>query len=85
MAAFAASLEADFGSTTIAREIRPSSLLLGRHGIDGFVENIVNPVLDVMSTDDGSYLPLRALLGTFCAELATKMVNFTKVYLFYFG
>ncbi|KAJ7312339.1 hypothetical protein DFH08DRAFT_448629 [Mycena albidolilacea] len=76
--AFATSLEADFGSTTSARAIRPSSLLVGPHGIDGFVEKIVIPLLDSMSPDDVSYSPLRTLLGTFCNELATKLVNHSK-------
>ncbi|KAJ7795295.1 hypothetical protein B0H14DRAFT_3554849 [Mycena olivaceomarginata] len=76
--AFATSLEADFGSTTSARAIRPSSLLVGPHGIDGFVEKIVIPLLDSMSPDNASYSPLRTLLGTFCNELATKLVNHSK-------
>jgi hypothetical protein len=79
VAAFATSLEADFGSTTSARLIRASSLLVGPHGIDGFLEKIVIPLLDSMPTNDPSYIPLRALLGTFCGELAIKMTNYTKV------
>ncbi|KAJ7823892.1 hypothetical protein B0H14DRAFT_3729665 [Mycena olivaceomarginata] len=72
------SLKAGFGSTTSARAIQPSSLLVGPHGIDGFVEKIVIPLLDSMSPDDASYSPLRTLLGTFCNELATKLVNHSK-------
>ncbi|KAF7354471.1 hypothetical protein MVEN_01136300 [Mycena venus] len=78
VAAFATSLEADFGSTSNARDIRTTSLLVGPYGIDGFVEKIVIPFLDSLSPDDPSYVPLRALLGNFCGELATKMMNFTK-------
>ncbi|KAJ7909557.1 hypothetical protein B0H13DRAFT_2330262 [Mycena leptocephala] len=78
VAAFATSLEADFGSITSARLIRASSLLVGPHGIDGFLEKIVIPLLDSMPTDDPSYIPLRALLGTFCGELAIKIANHTK-------
>ncbi|KAJ7603861.1 hypothetical protein DFH06DRAFT_1392519 [Mycena polygramma] len=78
VAAFATSLEADFGSITSARAIRTSSLLVGPHGIDGFVEKILIPLLDSLSPDDPSYLPLRAMLGTFSGELSTKLVNFTK-------
>jgi hypothetical protein len=78
VAAFATSIEADFGSTTNARVIRTTSLLVGPHGIDGFVDKIVIPLLDSFSPEDPSYVPLCALLGNFCGELAIKMLNFTK-------
>ncbi|KAJ6559456.1 hypothetical protein DFH09DRAFT_1083622 [Mycena vulgaris] len=75
--AFATSIETDFGSTTSARAIRASSLLLGPHGINGLIKKTIIPLLDALSPTDPSYLLLRAMLGTFCGELII-MINYTK-------
>ncbi|KAK7034255.1 hypothetical protein R3P38DRAFT_2617291 [Favolaschia claudopus] len=75
---FANTLEADFGSATSSTAIRPAALLVGAHGIDGFIEKIIDPLLDTMPSTHPSYRPLMALLGNFCNELSRRMINFSK-------
>ncbi|KAK7034872.1 hypothetical protein R3P38DRAFT_3493171 [Favolaschia claudopus] len=75
---FANTLEADFGSATSSTAIRPAALLVGPHGIDGFIEKIIDPLLDTMPSTHPSYRPLMALLGNFCNELSRRMINFSK-------
>ncbi|KAJ6611568.1 hypothetical protein B0H10DRAFT_1952985 [Mycena sp. CBHHK59/15] len=76
--AFVTTLEADFGSATAASAIRPSALLFGPHGIDGFVEKIIDPLLNTMPSTHPSYRPLMSFFTNFCAEITRKMTNFTK-------
>ncbi|KAJ7937552.1 hypothetical protein B0H13DRAFT_2261450 [Mycena leptocephala] len=71
-------LEADFGSATAASAMRPSALLFGPHGIDGFVEKIIDPLFNTMPSTHPSYRPLMSFFTNFCAELTRRMTNFTK-------
>ncbi|KAK7025865.1 hypothetical protein R3P38DRAFT_3193490 [Favolaschia claudopus] len=76
--AFVTALEADFVSATSADAMKPSALLVGPYGIDGFLDKIINPLLDTMPAHHPSYRPLMSLLGHFSGELSRKMTNFNK-------
>jgi hypothetical protein len=79
MAHFKYTIVSDFGSATDAHFIRGSALLVGDLGIDGFMSNVVNKLLDVLPLEHSSYQPLLDLLSIFVKELVRKMVNCKKV------
>jgi hypothetical protein len=55
------------------------ALLVGDFGINGFVTNIIDKLLDTLPLDHSAYTELFDLLGNFSAELARKMRNWRKV------
>ena len=68
----------DFGGL-VARDIRSHTLLVGPYGIDGFVTNVVDEVLDTLPLGHPNYRAFMELLGAFCGELGQKLSNFRKV------
>ena len=69
----------DFGSATDASKMRPDALLIGDLGINGYLDNVVDELLNMLPLTHESYAALFDLLGTFSAALARKMRNWKKV------
>ena len=76
--AFREALTADFGGLT-SRTMNSSSLAVGPYGIDGFIDSIIDEILDILPLEHINYGDLKQLLVTFCGELAHKMSNYRKV------
>jgi len=76
---YVSTLEVDFGSFRDANSIRAGSLLLGRHGIDGLLSQWVYPVVDTLDVEHHTYDGMRALVLSFCQQLALRLRDFTKV------
>jgi hypothetical protein len=79
VAEFKFAIVSDFSSASDAHHIHGSALLVGDLGINGFMSNVVNELLDVLPLEHLSYQPLLDLLSTFVKELVRKMVNWKKV------
>ena len=69
----------DFGSATDASKMCPDALLISDLGINGYLDNVVNELLNMLPLTHESYAALIDLLGTFSAPLARKMQNWKKV------
>ncbi|KDQ53388.1 hypothetical protein JAAARDRAFT_197537 [Jaapia argillacea MUCL 33604] len=74
----AKAMVADFQHCSDSTMMSDSKLLLGEYGIDGFMTNIVNRLLDSMALDDRRYGPLMELVDKFCHALARRMSNYKK-------
>jgi hypothetical protein len=76
---FADCLKKDFGSIDDASRMSAMALVMGPHGLNGFLDEIIDPLLDTLPINHPSYSNLMALLSTFCKELARKISNHRKV------
>ena len=69
----------DFGSVTDASKMHPDALLIDDLGINGYLDNVVDELLNILPLTHESYTALFDLLGTFSVALAWKMWNWKKV------
>lgn len=76
---FETALKTDFGSIDDAKNMFSSSLLIWLDGISGFMDMIINELLNSLPLDHPTYGALMTLLGMFCRELVKKKTNHKKV------
>ena len=72
-------LKKDFGSVMDMSDMSVTALIMGPHGLDGFLSRILDPLLDTLPITHSSYNDLYKLLSTICKELAKKISNHKKV------
>ncbi|TFK50897.1 hypothetical protein OE88DRAFT_1735631 [Heliocybe sulcata] len=68
----------EFGTDRDPARIDDASLLLGPLGLDGFMQHVIDPLLDSLPTSHANYEELMKFFRTFCGAVAHKMTNVKK-------
>ncbi|KDR65088.1 hypothetical protein GALMADRAFT_570693 [Galerina marginata CBS 339.88] len=68
----------DFGHTSDPAQVKPECLMTGEHGLDGFLEKIVYPMVDGMMVGHVSYLIISCILRNVCGVLTQALDNYNK-------
>ncbi len=62
-----------FGSFSTPSGIRPGSLLLGVHGLDGFYHRVVGSFLDHHAVSTAEFSHKKCILGLLCENLKARL------------